>query len=170
MRRNKRNLKLLKTNVYHMRHKISMPLYIWWKNNCYEIFIWKVIKLCNWKANPSQHEIIMQLGNEHILCPLVLIIIYATSLPQSFGCLDIFLFLFSFQIWNEKITRLVSYKCSSNPENQLYHPHTFPVCFLWTTCWGEQEALQPQRRGPQDPAQNPTSCSAVARSFFLQSY
>lgn len=92
---NKRNLKLLKTNVYHMRHKISMPLYIWWKNNCYEIFIWKVIKLCNWKAHPSQHEIIMQLGNEHILCPLVLILIYATSLPQYFGCLDISLFFFS---------------------------------------------------------------------------
>lgn len=90
-RGNKRNLKLQKPNVYHMRHKISMSLYIWWKNNCYEIFIWKVIKLCNWKANPSQHEIIMQLGNEHILCPLVLIIIYATTLSQYFCCLDIFL-------------------------------------------------------------------------------
>lgn len=39
----------------------------------------------------------MQLGNEHILCPLVLIIIYVTSLPQYFGCLDIFLFLFFFK-------------------------------------------------------------------------
>lgn len=69
----------------------------------------------------------MQLGNEHILCPLVLIIIYATSLPQYFGCLDIFLFFFFFVfVSNEKIARLVSYKRSSNPRNQIYHPHTFP--------------------------------------------
>jgi len=38
----------------------------------------------------------MQLGNEHILRPLVHVIIYATSLPQYLGCLDIFLSLFFF--------------------------------------------------------------------------
>lgn len=153
MRRKKRNLKLLKTNVYHMRHKISMPLYIWWKNNCYEIFIWKVIKLCNWKANPSQHEIIMQLGNEHILCPLVLIIIYVTFLPHYFSCLDV-CFLGFFKIWNKKITRLVS----SNAENQIYHSHAFPGISRQGAVGntfseipaGGRRLSRPQHRGPQE--------------------
>lgn len=64
----------------------------------------------------------MQLGNEHILCPLVLIIIYATSLPQYFGCLDIFLFIF----FNFEMKRSLDLLLTGILQTQIYHPHTFP--------------------------------------------
>lgn len=42
--------------VCHMGNRLRMLLYVQRKSKCYEIFIWKVIKSCSWKANLSQHK------------------------------------------------------------------------------------------------------------------